>query len=209
MNTLATLAGVEGIYVSPVFDISSTNMLKKSNIQWTFFDNSDCIYTVETNVSEDAGYSWLGWQTTTNNNPISDLSLGQSLINKRLKFRIIFETLDELIVPKIYTVTISVNGYYLVLNNNAILTYTKEIPVGYTQTYYITLYEGFTGIFADFETSTGDKFEIGYNGSKFYYKNGYRITAGLERIMPTEEFLVGVKNNKVIIKTSTFEEILQ
>lgn len=93
------------------------------------------------------------------------------------------------------------------LDVNTTLTYTEGIPKDFTLIKWIKLPVGYSGIFL----KLGNDFEVGYDGDsqRFFYQNQYRITAGLTRILPTEEFLVGIKQSKVIIKAPTFEEIIE
>lgn len=80
-------------------------------------------------------------------------------------------------------------GQSIHLNSGATLTYSTTIPTDFTMTFWVKLPVGFTGVFLTYDTD----FKIGYNGTKFYYENQYRKTAGQLRALPTGYFFVGIK----------------
>lgn len=95
-------------------------------------------------------------------------------------------------------------GNGIKLNNGTTLTYSELIPSDFTITGWYKFASGFKGVILKV-----DDYEIGYDGTKFYYKNSYRITAGRNRTLPTDFFLIGVKHCEIVIVTSTYVEILK
>ena len=99
----------------------------------------------------------------------------------------------------------------LQLDDGSVITYSEELPEKFTIVFWIKLPTDFVGSFLTLSDGEGSEFEIGYNGTKFYYQHDYRLTAGLPRVLPNPatEFKVGVKQNKIIIQTDTYTEILR
>jgi hypothetical protein len=83
------------------------------------------------------------------------------------------------------------------LKEIAELMYEEDIPEDFTIIFWANLPYNFTGAFL----RIGDSFYFGYDGKRFFYKNGTRLTAGSEFPLPVGWFLVGIKHNKVIIVT--------
>lgn len=81
------------------------------------------------------------------------------------------------------------------LNQYTELLYNKKIPTENTLTFWVKLGSNFKGIFLNM----GDEFLVGYDGERFYYKNKYRLTAGVATVLPTDWFFVGVIPNAVLI----------
>ena len=103
-----------------------------------------------------------------------------------------------------YLYTTGKFGQGIYLNSGSILQFKDNIPQDFTIPFYIKLPTGFTGTFLKLD----DDFEVGYDGTRFYYKRQYRITAGNPVALPTGFFTVSVKGNKVIIRTDTCSEVI-
>jgi hypothetical protein len=95
---------------------------------------------------------------------------------------------------------------YIHLEPDTTLTYSSgiTIPELFTQIFKIQLPTGFTGDFIRYDNN----YKIGYNGTKFYYQRGYRITAGLPQTLPSGWFTVVVLPKKIIIISDTYTETL-
>jgi hypothetical protein len=92
------------------------------------------------------------------------------------------------------------------LDLNGVLSYTEKIPEGFTIAFWLKLNSDFSGDFL----RIGSDFSVGYDNTigRFYYKNQYRITAGLPRILPTDYFLIAVSSNRLIAICQNYTEIL-
>jgi hypothetical protein len=95
---------------------------------------------------------------------------------------------------------------YIHLEPGSILTYDTgvAVPLGFTHIFQCKLPTGFTGAFLKYD----NLFEIGYTGTKFYYRKSYRNTAGVFRDLPADWFIVGIQSSKVMIFDTTYTEIL-
>lgn len=91
------------------------------------------------------------------------------------------------------------------LDSGTTMVYSETIPEDFTMVFFIKLPVGFTGTFL----TLGTDFYIGYDGTKFTYTNQFRNTASQARALPADFFLVGIKPSEVIIKTTTYEEVIR
>lgn len=205
MRSWKSIAGIQGVYMSPILDISTSDKVRRTDIIWT--DNSDefKIITVKTSVSTDGGETWSSWKTPVNNGEIPDIPIGTNLSNGRMQFKIIFSTEDILLNPELYSITIKINGVSIYLYEDSILTYNQIIPEDFTINFYIRLPSDYSGVFL----SLGDIYKVGYDGNRFFYENNYRLTAGSLRELPTTDFLVGIKPDRILIKTDDYQEIIK
>lgn len=90
------------------------------------------------------------------------------------------------------------------LPGTTIRYFNEPLPLDFTNILYIKLPSNFAGKFI----TKGSQFEIGYDGTRFYYKNDWRITAGKAMALPTGFFKVGIKQNEIIIVANTGTDII-
>lgn len=112
----------------------------------------------------------------------------------------------EGIVPTVDVSTDFDHKYGINLYAGTTLTYTINISEGFTLLFYCKLESDYVGTLIKFDNT---KFLIGYNGTKFWYQKGGRITAGLPRTLPTGLFKIAVQSSKIMILTDDYIEILE
>lgn len=91
------------------------------------------------------------------------------------------------------------------LDNGSYVTYNEIITSDFTTTFWVKLASGFVG---DIIIFGNNEFVVGYDGNHFYWKNDYRITASQTRSLPSNYFLIGVKQDKIIIVTDSYIETI-
>jgi hypothetical protein len=203
MTTWNNLAGIQGDYTSAQFTLSPEGFVRIGTFVATTTVPTNSTLTYYLRYSTD-GTNWSSWITQTNNANVTGL-IGHYI--KKIQYKIAFDRTDISITPEVFDVSITINNKYIHLEDSVtILTYDSGVLVDsdFTQIFYIQLPSSFSGVFLKFD----DKFEIGYNGTKFYYSKGTRITAGLPRTLPDGLFKIGVKSSQVMIFGDTFTETL-
>jgi|WetSurMetagenome_2_1015567.scaffolds.fasta_scaffold91567_2 hypothetical protein len=202
MTTWNELVGLSGYYISPVISTPETNyLIRISNFTYTEVSATPSL-TAYTRYSEN-GTTWSDWTLQTNNDNF--IGVDGKWITK-LQYKIVFERENYDYNPQLTNVTITANNKYLHLLDGSNIVYTlHSIPSGFTNLYFCKLPSDFNGIIQSFDDG---KFDIGYNGTKFWYRRESRIVAGLPRTLPTNIFKIGVQASRIIITTDSYTEIL-
>lgn len=109
------------------------------------------------------------------------------------------------IVNGTYEYVDGVSSQAAYLHQGTTLRYFNEpLPLDFTNIFHLKLPANFQGILM----IKGGQFGIGYDGTRFYYQNNWRITAGKPITLPTGFFKVGIKQNEIIIITDTTTDII-
>lgn len=101
-----------GNRVSPVFDISSVNIVNEAKISWTSDSPINTEVKIETRFSTDGGSTWSVWATATNLNTISGLTKGLDVSNGRLQVRQTLITKDASINLELIEVKVNISSAY-------------------------------------------------------------------------------------------------
>lgn len=208
MFTWNDLYGTTGTYCSDIISVSLLDRVKASKIIWTAETNTYMSISVYTKVSLDGGVTYDDWLLCTNKKPIPNLELYDDMSDGKIQFKIIFNSVDSLNIPKVHDITLEINSAVLHLFDGAYVQYTKTIPEVFTAVYFVKHPSTFTGVMVEF-SQANHNYKVGYDGERFYFQKDYRLTASIPRTLPTNDFRIGVKPNQAVIFTDDYIEIIR
>lgn len=203
MSTWRMLEGYDGTYTSDEISVSPEGYARIATFDATESTPASYDSTYYIRYSSD-GSTWSSWATQELNSNISSI-IGRYI--KKIQYKIELTRDNVTISPEIYDVSITINNTYIHINDGVTLVYDTNVNVqsDFTQIFYAKLPSTFTGIFLKFD----EGFQIGYNGTRFYYQKGDRLTAGTLRALPNGFMKIAVKSSKVFIYADTYTEILR
>jgi len=85
------------------------------------------------------------------------------------------------------------------LDSGSLITYLEPLPVNFTLPFFIKLDPSFVGVFLNIYCEDVLIYQVGYDGTRFYYQRDYRLTGGLPEDIPSDFILVDVRKDYVIL----------
>lgn len=99
MTIWSRLAGLQGYYTSPPLPILLQADGSITKADWTASVPTATKLVVQTNVSLDGGFDWLGWKSLVNGGSIPDLDDFTPLNHAFLKYRVLAESASTEVTP--------------------------------------------------------------------------------------------------------------
>ncbi len=88
----------------------------------------------------------------------------------------------------------------LKLNTSSYIEYDLSIPIGFTvMVDYIPDPSFTSGVMMELDDTSNLSYQIGYDGTKFYYNSNGIVVSGTPKALPTNPFLIAVKDTEVLI----------